>query len=317
MRLSFTSLFLLFLLVIQANASIASFFNDIYDNLQNQINLITEKNLKKDVSFGSSNGSKLDVYYNKKETSKSKPVVIFVHGGGWIMGDKNEISKIGSLLMRNNYVAVFPNYPLYPKGNFDDMVDDVYKTVNWTYKNISKYGGNKDRIILLGYSAGAHLSALTTVKATLKLKNKGVALSPLPKLEKLVLISGPYDFDDYDAVTKFLTGSDADNGIAERLVSLLVNSNDIGPTDILKRYASNSIKDFGVPKITFYYSDADTLIYESSANNLMKQIRRVSPNTLINYVFIQHRGFDHGTLINGARTEEKEKEQMFLDIVKM
>jgi len=263
----------------------------------------------------------MDIFYDKADIQNLKPVVFFVHGGGWIIGDKHEYSKIGSLLMKENNVAILPNYVLFPEGSFDDMVDDIYKSIVWTYNNIEKYGGDKNRLTLIGYSSGAHLTMLTILKSYLRMINNGLQLSQLPRFEKVVLMNGPYDFDDYDTITNYILGttktSKIESGFVENLVKLLINSDEAGPTDILKKLKDNSIKDFGTPKFTFFYSDADTLIHQSSAENLIEQLHRVSPQTSINYVFSKGQNYEHYTLTLGARTNDKEKEKMFLDIVNL
>jgi len=218
------------------------------------------------------------------------------------------------MLIKENYVAVLPEYVLFPRGNIDDMVNDIYNSIVWTYNNIQKYGGNKNRIILSGHSAGAHLIALTAFKSALKLKNQRDYMSSLPKLEKMVLFNGPYDFDDYD-VSKFFSDSDVERGITEKLVTFLVNSDDVSPTDVLKSAKDSSIKNFGMPEIVVYYTGKDQLVPESSANNLMKQIRRVSPNTTLKSVY--KKSYDHFTVILGAQTDDYEQEEFFKEIIRM
>ncbi|OUM57040.1 hypothetical protein PIROE2DRAFT_18098 [Piromyces sp. E2] len=281
--------------------------------------LDNETNLQKDVWVGGTDMGKIDIFYNKKDTKNLKPVVFFIHGGGWIIGDKHEYSKIGYLLMKNNYVAILPNYILFPRGTFDDMVEDIYRSILWTYSNIEKYGGDRNKIILIGYSSGAHLTILTVLKSYLRMKNNGIQLKRLPWFEKVILLNGPYDFDDYDTVSNYIQGTvgKVEHGFVEQLVSFLINSEETGPTDILKSLDDNSIENFGTPEMTFFYCDADTLIHESSAVNLIKEINRVSPNTTVNYVYDQGHDFKHYTLTLGARTDDKEKEQMFLDLIKM
>ncbi|ORX84894.1 alpha/beta-hydrolase [Anaeromyces robustus] len=310
-----TYFILTFLFIFKVNAGFL--IPNIIGYKDNLINLIYEKNVKTDIRFGGTVAGALDVYYDKNNTKNLKPVVIFVHGGAWMFGDKYEYSKIGSLLIKEKYVAVLPNYLLFPLGTIDDMVGDLHKAIKWTYDNIEKYGGNKNKIILTGHSAGAHLVALTTFKAALGIKNNGKTLAPLPKIEKLVLHSGPYDFDDYDYLTGYLLNTDVEHGVFESLISLLVRSQDIGPTDILKKYKDNSISDLGTPKIILYWADKDQLVPESSADNLIKQIRRVSPSTTINYVLNEGNGFDHFSVVLGASMDDHEMEQMFVELLRI
>ncbi|OUM57187.1 hypothetical protein PIROE2DRAFT_17899, partial [Piromyces sp. E2] len=259
--------------------------------------------------YGGSSKGKLDLYYNKKDTKNLKPIVIFVHGGGWISGDKYNFISIGTFLQQQGYVAALPNHVLFPEGKIDDMVNDIYQSVQWVYKNAYKYGGDNKKITFVGYSAGAHIMALTAIKASLKMTVNKKVLQPLPRAEKMVLFNSPYDFDDYDSISQF------ENGIIKRIVSFLVNSQDVGPTDVLKRLSDNSVTDFGFTKCNIFYAEKDNMIPVTTAPNLIKQLHRVSPNTIINEIY--QPGFDHSTLLIGARDKNEEMQQMFLDIVEM
>jgi arylformamidase len=114
----------------------------------------------------------LDVHYG--EAGKAKPVFMFIHGGGWISGDKAEVvdpkvSQVGSFAQANGYILVAANYRLVevnasqqglPVFTYKDQASDVAHAVAWVKKNISKHGGNPDKIVLVGHSAGAHLVPL-------------------------------------------------------------------------------------------------------------------------------------------------------------
>jgi len=302
---SVTSLFLILLIVLNVHAGL------IIPRVQNIANLVREPNKELNIDFGGT--TKLDVYYDKKDTNNLKPVVVFIHGGTWMIGDKYEYSKIGSLFIREKYVAVIPNYPLFPKSKVEGMIDDVYRSIVWTYQNISSYGGNKNKIIIVGQSSGSHLVALTLLKSTLNIKNPYVALGPLPKIEKAVLFSGPYDFDDYDILNAL--ASDGYEGTANSFITSLFDSENFSPTNILKKYPSNSIPNLGTTQFNLYWGTQDKIIPKSSAYNFMEQIRRVSPKTTINYV--EKDGQDHVTLTDGARTSKSDMEELFMQIVRL
>ncbi len=133
----------------------------------------------------------LDVYYND-HTDAKRPVVIWVHGGGWSIGDKasqldNKVNLFNSL----DYVFVSVNYRLSPfpyEVNNSDRVlypdhnTDVADAIKWVVDHIDQYGGDSNRVVLMGHSAGAHLVALTGTNVSflthvgLSLENiKGVA----------------------------------------------------------------------------------------------------------------------------------------------
>lgn len=91
------------------------------------------------------------------------PVVLFVHGGTWMMGDKDFFGinrKAGLMLARSGYVAVLINYRLSPFVRHPEHARDVARAYAWVTRNISKYGGDPTRIVLMGHSAGGHLATL-------------------------------------------------------------------------------------------------------------------------------------------------------------
>lgn len=103
----------------------------------------------------------LDVY--APATGNNYPIIVMVHGGGWQRGDKanpNVIANKVHYFVGKGFVFVSINYRLSPMVKHPAHVQDVAKALAWTYKNISRYSGNSDRIYLMGHSSGAHLAAL-------------------------------------------------------------------------------------------------------------------------------------------------------------
>jgi len=164
------------------------------------------------------------------------------------------------------------------------MVDDIHRMIRWVWYYGYLYGADKDKITLVGYSAGAHVVSLTIVKTALKMYNKNEELGDLPRLEKLVLISGPYNINDIDQLSNLFTNDKVENGIVEKIFSELHNSKEVSPTNILRKVNNVNI-DFGMPKITFYWADEDDIIPESSALDFMEEICRVSSQTTVQYIF--------------------------------
>ncbi|ORX77566.1 alpha/beta-hydrolase [Anaeromyces robustus] len=272
------------------------------------------ENIERDIRYNSKDRL-LDVFYRKEEVDKKKPVVVFFYGGSWKLGDKIKFSRVGTLLEENDYVAVVPTYILFPFGGFDDMVEDVYKSIKWTYENIEKYGGDPNRITIAGHSAGAHLMALSLFKSYYYMENKGKTLQPLPKLEKFVSLAGPYDFDDYSLVKKFF-GTEMDNSFLETLCKAVFRSKDVSPYDIIKAKEDNSVDDsFNVKKFVFYYTSLDKEVPECSAKKLMTQLKRVSENINIEYVYKE--GYVHNAITVGMRAGDKEQGEIFLSLLKL
>lgn len=131
----------------------------------------------------------LDLYLPKD--AKDFPIVFFVHGGGWTIGDKWPYFTLGHLLAKNGIGAVMVNYRLSPAVKHPAHVKDVAKALDWTLRNAEKFGGKPDRVFLAGHSAGAHLiSLLVTDESYLKEYDRS------PKdIRGVIGISGVYTFE--------------------------------------------------------------------------------------------------------------------------
>ena len=115
------------------------------------------------VNYGTAPKQSLNVYRAAVEAeAQPVPVVIWVHGGGWRNGDKDNRSGIHlcQTWASHGFVTVGLDYRLTPEVVHPAHVEDVAAGINWVHRNISKYGGDPQRVFLLGHSAGAHLVAL-------------------------------------------------------------------------------------------------------------------------------------------------------------
>lgn len=100
----------------------------------------------------------LDVY--APATGANLPVVVWVHGGGWMRGSKSEVDHKPAAFVEKGFVFVPVNYRFVPHVTMDTIVRDVAKAVGWVHANIARHGGDPNRIFLMGHSAGAQLAAL-------------------------------------------------------------------------------------------------------------------------------------------------------------
>jgi acetyl esterase/lipase len=105
-------------------------------------------------------GNTLDLYLPKG--AKHFPVLLLVHGGAWVVGDKrlDFIPEIARCFARQGIGVVVPNYRLGPLFQHPAHMQDVAKAFAWTHKHIPQYGGCADQIFVLGHSAGGHLVSL-------------------------------------------------------------------------------------------------------------------------------------------------------------
>jgi acetyl esterase/lipase len=132
---------------------------------------------------------RLDLYLPKGLVDY--PVVVLVHGGGWVMGDKRSCglyAAVGRFLASQGIGAVLPNYRLSPQVKHPEHVRDVARAVAWTHAHIGEHGGRPDQLFLAGHSAGGHLVALlTTDKQYLQAEGLGTDI-----VKGVIGVSGIY-----------------------------------------------------------------------------------------------------------------------------
>lgn len=117
----------------------------------------------RDIIYGGCDGCdetlvSLDIY--EPQGGDPHPVMVFIHGGAWRIGDKKYDGEKGAYFAENGFVYVTINYRLSPEVIHPAHIQDVARAVAWIYRNIEKYGGDPGRLFVMGHSAGAHLSAL-------------------------------------------------------------------------------------------------------------------------------------------------------------
>jgi acetyl esterase/lipase len=142
------------------------------------------------ISYGSDPQHRLDVYVPDQASAEPRPMVVFWHGGRWKSGDKADYRFVGAALAESGYVAVLPNYRLYPDVKMPGFMDDAARAGQWAAAHCGEFGADAGRLYLMGHSAGAHLAALVTLDS----RYFTAAGQPLPRIAGVIGLSGPYDF---------------------------------------------------------------------------------------------------------------------------
>lgn len=106
---------------------------------------------------------RLDVYRNRSRPSGC-PVFVYVHGGGWVLGDKREQGLPLMLhLAAHGWLCLTLNYRRSPRATFPDHLVDVKRAIAWAKDHAADYGGDPAFVVVAGGSAGGHLSALAAL----------------------------------------------------------------------------------------------------------------------------------------------------------
>ena len=111
-----------------------------------------------DLPYGSLEREKLDIY--PAPGPAKAPVMIFVHGGGWHIGNKNRVHYKPAAFNKEGLVFVSVGYPLMPDHPVETQAQSLTTAIKWVVDNIETYNGDPTQLHLMGHSAGAHLVGL-------------------------------------------------------------------------------------------------------------------------------------------------------------
>jgi len=191
---------------------------------------------------------------------KNADVVVFYYGGRWQYGSKNDYAFVADALTSKGLITVIADYRLYPQVDWREFVQDGASAYQWVTKNIKHYGGNPNRVFVMGHSAGAHIAAMTAVDESLINKSTHRPCG-------LIGLAGPYDFlpiRDEDVIRIFSTALDINNtqpitfvNLGDPAMLLLHGADDeaVKPGNSTRMAAR--AKALGVPATASLYKDTD------------------------------------------------------------
>lgn len=134
-----------------------------------------EMKVRRDVAYAKTEDERqtLDVY--SPAEGEKRPIVVWIHGGAWRIGRKEAVQGKPQAFVDRGFVFVATNYRLRPDVAVKEMAGDIAKAILWARENAAKFGGDEERIIVAGHSAGAHLAALVCTDERY-LKAEGLSL---------------------------------------------------------------------------------------------------------------------------------------------
>lgn len=146
-----------------------------------------------DVAYGSNPLQKFDVYMPNTQLQDAR-VIVMVHGGGWWQGDKLDTPVVRNKVqywVPNGAIFISVNYPLVPQVTPLQQAQSVAQALGYAQQHASQWGGDPDKVILMGFSAGAHLVSLVAADPALA-SSRGVQ----PWLGTIALDSAAYDIPE-------------------------------------------------------------------------------------------------------------------------
>lgn len=142
-------------------AEIVTRTREIFDAEQRAL-AAAELPIATNLAYGDHPRHRLDLY--KCGDTAPAPVLLFIHGGGFVSGDKGSVeswpnANVGRMAAREGFIGAVMNYRLAPDNPWPAGAEDIEVAIAWLRKNIAGYGGDTTRIVAVGTSAGAtHLA---------------------------------------------------------------------------------------------------------------------------------------------------------------
>ncbi|MGP5686503.1 alpha/beta hydrolase [Psychrobacter glacincola] len=186
--------------------------------------------VSKNILYGDEPLQDLDIYYpkplaqamkaqsaiNDGTITDSYPMVVFVHGGSWESGNKEQYAFVGQSLAQAGYVTAVINYRKAPEHVYPDYVEDAAQAIAWSINNATSLHADPKRLAVIGHSAGA-FNAVAAIANEDFLAPYGVKPTDIATV---VGIAGPYsyDFRKFDSVTAFAADATPDDVMPDRQI---------------------------------------------------------------------------------------------------
>ena len=145
--------------------------------------------VQRDLAYGSEARQRADVYL-PAVTTRNAPIAVFFYGGSWSSGDRGDYRFVGEALASRGVVTVVADYRLSPEVRYPVFLQDSAQAVRWAAERAASFGASRDRLFIVGHSAGAYNAAMLALDARWLAE---VNLSP-DQLAGWVGLAGPYDF---------------------------------------------------------------------------------------------------------------------------
>lgn len=251
----------------------------------------------KNIAYGSHLRQQLDLYrptginVNKKIR---RPVLLHVHGGGWIIGSKNQQAKpLINYLTMNGWLCVDINYRLAPKQRFPDCLIDVKTAIAWIKNNIAEYGGDPKFIALTGGSAGGHLSTLAALTPNVAQFQPGFE-SEDTQVQAVVAMYGVFDFTN---TTGVWSGVGLGNLLHRRVMPRSVKDD----SELWRLASPRHQVHADAPPMFVVHGTTDCLVFVEDARDFVHALRAKSQAPV---VYAELDGAQHGfDLLHGVRTQ--------------
>ena len=208
----------------------------------------------------------LDIYY--PENAKGKvPLVIFIHGGGWLSNDKyadmGYMKKTVAEIVSNGFALASIDYRFSTQAVFPAQMLDCNRAISYLYDNADKYGFDNTRFAIMGFSAGGHLASMVGLS-----KNNNVAAFFMPETSKSFSFKAVVDF--YGPAELILYPGSNDEKSPE---GLLIGAAPLSRPDLAKAASPITYVDKADPPFLIIHGEKDQLVSTKHSELLSSWLR--------------------------------------------
>ncbi len=245
--------------------------------------------------FGSDVNKELDIFYtDEKDTlrsvdvfwsndSKDTNVIVFVHGGGWLSGDKKQYREMAMSLASRGMTVVLVNYRLSPKVKFPVHLEDVCVALAWTINSVSNYNGDPNKIFLMGHSAGGYLITMAVCD------DEYINLYDItPRdIAGIITISGVFEIKTQEG------------GATKKYLGMVFgNDEEIWKEATCQNYINESRND--IPPILISWTDEENDLIKNESLNLIEALNTAG----LQYQTFVFKGNDHNAYMTKLQDPE-------------
>lgn len=234
-----------------------------------------EVEVSKNLQFGREKGLdlKLDVFHHADRPANA-PVLLQIHGGAWVIGDKREQAlPLMNHMAAQGWVCVSANYRLSPHATFPDHLIDCKHALRWIQEHVAEFGGNPDFVVVTGGSAGGHLAALVGLTA-----NDPEYQPGFEEVDTRVRASVPF-YGVYDFTNRNATFPHA--GLRELLERRVMKGAVDEIPEAFDRASPIVRVHSDAPPFFALHGEHDTLVPVAEARHFVKALREKSPQPLV------------------------------------
>ncbi len=216
----------------------------------------------------------LDVYRSRDGTSDA-PVLLQIHGGAWMFGSKRTQGRpLMNRLARHGWICVAINYRLSPRVRYPEHLVDCKRAIAWIRAHAAEYGGDPDRVVVTGGSAGGHLAALVALTA-----NEPALQPGFEEVDTSVLASVPM-YGAY-SLAELFTFAGTGRRVGAWMGRLVTGGNLVTERELFERASPIFAVRRDAPPFLVVHGTADNMVPVEQARHFVLSLREHCPETIV------------------------------------